>query len=154
VTLPAPLVVLPAVALQAGNGIDPPFDSVAAEIITAMGRCPFRLTLVFVTGFDLFPVGVTIGAEGFLVAGGTGLLLLARIKLVSAIEIVRLVVQGPPAILVAFRAIDKTLHLHRVLSLEAGGVCAGEKKDHHEDHQRYGNKQDHGFIFHASPSLP
>lgn len=97
---------------------------------------------------------MTIRAEGFPMAGGAGPLLLARIILVPAIEIVRFVIQGSPSVLMTIRAVDKPLYLDRVLSFQAGGIRTGEKKDGDKHRQRYGSKQDYDFIFHVLPSLP
>ena len=114
---------------ETGRGINPAFAPVPAQIVAAVRERPLRRVLVLVARLELCLVGMAIGAERFLMAGGTGLFLLPGVKLVLAVKVVRLVIQGAPLILMALAAVDKPLDFLRMLSGNAGGIGAGIKID-------------------------
>jgi len=58
-------------------------------------------------------------------AGSAGKPLLACIKFMFSIEIIRLVIQCRPVITMTFTAIDKTFHFRRVRLGYAFGIRAG-----------------------------
>jgi hypothetical protein len=57
---------------ETGSRIDFAIDFMLAQIIATMGKVTFRRTGELAAGLDLCLVGVTIGTESFLMAGGAG----------------------------------------------------------------------------------
>jgi hypothetical protein len=141
-------------ALHAGRRIDLSLNPVSAEIVAAVGQLPFRRTLVPVARLYLLLVGMAIGTERFLVADLAGIPLLAGIKSVFLIKIIRLVIQRCPVIGMTLSAVDKTSHRRRVRFCHALGIRAGIQNSAHEQGQ--GNQYDVYSLFHYFdlPSAP
>jgi hypothetical protein len=137
---------------QTGRGVDPAFDPVPVQIIAAVRERPFRRVLVLVAWLDLFLVGMAIGAERFLMTGRTDRFLLSGIKLVPAVKVVRLVIQGAPLILMALAAVDKSFDFLRVLSGNTRGVGAGMEIN--DPDQQWKQQYEDPIFFHSLPPLP
>lgn len=58
---------------DARNGVNPSVDFVLAHIIATMREGAFGGITEFIARLDIFPVGVAVGAERFVVAGVAGL---------------------------------------------------------------------------------
>lgn len=112
-------------ALEAGNWIDPALNPMPAEIVPAVGQHALRRILEFVARLDLNLAGVAIGAEGFLMAGSTGKLLLSAVKFMLEVKIGRPVIQGAPLIGMAAGAVSKPFDFHGVWFGNTRGLGAG-----------------------------
>jgi hypothetical protein len=114
-------------------------DLVLIQIIAPVGEVALGRVLEFVARLDFLLVGVAVGAEGFLVAGGAGILG-AGIGTMLCHEIGGLVIQGSPGVAMAFAAIGEALHLFGVHSGDTVGVCAGienaQQQRNHYDWQK------------------
>ena len=121
--------------LGTGSRIDPAIDLVLAQIVAAVRQRPLRGILVLVARLDLFLVGMAIGTERFLMAGGTGKFLLRGIKPVLKVKIVRLVIEGAPTVAMALRAIDQPLHFYGVYPGNTVGIRAGIENAQHQRNQ-------------------
>ena len=124
-------------ALQTGSRIDPSLDLMSAEIIAPVGQLPFRRTLVPVARLYLLFVGMAIGTERFLVANLAGKPLLAGIKFMPPVKIIRLVIQRRPVVGMTLSAVDETFHFRRVDLGNALGVRAGIQNSSQDKRNQY-----------------
>jgi hypothetical protein len=121
---------------ETGSRIDFAIDFMLAQIIATMGKVAFRRTGELAAGLNLCLVGVTIGTESFLMAGGAGKFR-AGINLVPGHKIGSLVVECTPGIAMALTTVGQSLDRFRVSSGDAGGVCTGVKNACHQWHHYY-----------------
>lgn len=120
----APLVVLSAVALGAGGRVDPPVDLVLAQVVATVRQVPLGGVGELVAWFDLLLMGMAVGAERFLMAGGAGQALPLGVKAVLGEEVRRLVVERLPGVGMAFTAIGHSRDRLRMGLDDAGSVGA------------------------------
>jgi hypothetical protein len=118
---------------ETGSRIYFTIDFMLTQIITTMGQVAFRRSGELAAGLNLCLVGVTIGTESFLMAGGAGKFR-AGINLVPGHKIRSLVVECAPGIAMALTAVGQTLDRFRVSSGDAGGVCTGIQNTCHQWH--------------------
>jgi hypothetical protein len=121
---------------ETGSRIDFAIDFMLTQIIATMGKVPFRRAGELAAGLNLCLVGVTIGTESFLMAGGAGKFR-AGINLVLGHKIGCLVVESTPGIAMALSAVGQSLDRFRVNSGDAGGVCTGVQNACHQWHHYY-----------------
>jgi hypothetical protein len=152
VTCLAPLVVLPAVTLNAGGRVNPAVDLVLAQVIATVGQKPLGRFFILVARLDLFLVGVAIGTKGFLVTGVAGEFILLCIVTVLLIKSGIIVLERCPIIGVTLGTVGRPLHLYRVHLGHAAGIGTGIEDTSHKRNYHY--QEDFIFQGFAPPSEP
>lgn len=121
---------------QARSWVDPAVDLVLCQVVPPMGHKTLGSVLELVTRFDLFFVGMTVGAEGLLVAEVADLFLLNGEKLVTLVIISRMI-QGSTPIIMAVTAHGGGRNFNGVNPADARRRGAGvqSRKEGKENHE-------------------
>jgi hypothetical protein len=138
--------------LNAGGRVNPAVYPVLAQVVTTVRQEPLGRFFILVARFDLFLVGVAIGAKGFLMTGIAGEFVLLCIVTMLLIKSGSIVFERCPIVGVALGTVGRPLHLYRVHPGHAAGIGTGIEDTSHKRNYHY--QEDFIFQGFAPPSEP
>ncbi len=123
----ASLVVLPAVAFEANEGIGLPVNPVLVYVIAPVWKRSLREVLVHVTRLQILLINVAVATKRRLVAASARLFLPGGVKLVPRVKVCP-VIQNGPFITVAFTANWFYIYSPGMPAGGAGGLGTGKDR--------------------------